>query len=443
MFKIKIKNFQSLTEGELDLEDGLTIVTGATNNGKSAIVRAVDAAIFNNGSDEHIKAGTDEMVIELDNGKHSLRFVRKAKGRTDKTTYQFDNGEVQQKVGRNQLPETEKFFNIREVRLQNNQKARLNFWHQNEKPFLMDKTSGQLYEFLSVSSSERYLTVLRAMMADMKQEDTDIKELTIAMDTQKKELVIKQDMLDKNQGFYTLFDKITTLKNDEEAILKADTIVAGIKDVEKGLADIRESVRRNDVEYKAVPMEDLKAKMKVFLEKIEEFKSIERLFIEVVRAHENLSGLKEKVKNASRVESYCADVMKQLEPRIEHVFTLQEEVAVLATKVTECNTVRKEVKASIDKLKKTPIELVSLERIKEIDKEILNIEEGSQWLIQRREKVKEIIASGRSMNESLNKLEGVLRDLEASDKEMDTFKAKIGVCPFCGASFGNNHVCDE
>ena len=442
MFKIKIKNFQSLAEGELELEDGLTIVTGATNNGKSAIVRAVDAAIFNNGNDEHIKAGTDKMIIELDNGKHSLRFTRKSAGRTDKTTYQFDEGEVQQKVGRNQLPETEKLFNIREVRLQNNQKARLNFWHQNEKPFLMDKTAGQLYEFLSVSSSERYLAVLRAMLSDIKQEDADIKALTIAMDTQKKELVLKEDMLEKNKGFYELYDKIATLKKDEESILQADTILAGMNDVTKGIVDINESIRRNDTEYKTVPMEILRAKMKVFLEKIEDFKSVERLFIETVRAHDKLVNLKGKVDIAIKLETQCTDFMKQIEPRIENVFTLQEKMNDWVSKFVACKEAKARVKVSEDQLKKTPTQIVSMERQKAIGKEIIEIDENNQWLVQRREKVKELISTGRSINESVNRLEGVLRELEASDKELDAFKAKIGVCPFCGASFGDNHKCE-
>ena len=75
-FVIKIENFQSLGKAELVLDNNLTVVTGKTNSGKSAIVRALETIIFNNGSDDYIKAGSDELSIEMDNGEHKAKYVQ-------------------------------------------------------------------------------------------------------------------------------------------------------------------------------------------------------------------------------------------------------------------------------------------------------------------------------------------------------------------------------
>ena len=62
-FDIEIENFQSLKDVNLSLVQGINIITGRTNQGKSAIIRAIDAAIFNNGSDEQIKTGESSFKI--------------------------------------------------------------------------------------------------------------------------------------------------------------------------------------------------------------------------------------------------------------------------------------------------------------------------------------------------------------------------------------------
>ena len=441
MFTIKVRNFQSLSEADIQLEDGLTIITGATNNGKSAIVRAVQSAIFNDGVDDYIKSGTDGLSVYLANDNHNVEYNRKAKGRTDKTTYQFDNGEIQQKVGRNQLPEMEKLFNIREVRLQNNQKARLNFWEQNEKPFLMDKTAGQLYEFLSVSSSEKYLNVLRSMMSDMKIEDGEIKSLTISIDTLKKELGIKQDILDHNQNFSILFDKISSAKKIEESIKKAEEIKLSMSSVEEVSNIVKESLRRVDEQVKLVPMEEVSSKMLKFMKKAEEIKGQEKLLSDTMRLHDRLEVLMEKMNKTVSLETKATEVINDLQNRIKSVLLLQEQVSAMNTKEEAFWQSVDKVKVCRAKIKELPATVISSEQILEIQKEIESIEEKTNWLSERRKETVAIMSVGKELKglqKAQNDLQAVLKQ---SDEELYALKDKLGVCPFCGAVFNEKHNC--
>ena len=152
---VDIKDFQSLKKAYIELTPGITVITGATNNGKSAIIRAIDSALFNLGDDAMVRGGQRYYGIKISNDSHTMLMARDNVGKNEKTAYQFDDGTVQKKVGRGQLEEVSRMFNIREVKMNNGTKMKINFWYQNDKPFLMDKTAGQLYEIGRASCRER------------------------------------------------------------------------------------------------------------------------------------------------------------------------------------------------------------------------------------------------------------------------------------------------
>ena len=68
--KIFIKNYVLIDELELDLSEGLNIITGETGAGKSILINAIDIAFGGRGkyigtSKDLIKSGEDKAVIEI------------------------------------------------------------------------------------------------------------------------------------------------------------------------------------------------------------------------------------------------------------------------------------------------------------------------------------------------------------------------------------------
>ena len=54
--KVTIENFQSISKGELEFTQGINIIVGQSNSGKSAILRALKGAVLNtSGSQKYIK----------------------------------------------------------------------------------------------------------------------------------------------------------------------------------------------------------------------------------------------------------------------------------------------------------------------------------------------------------------------------------------------------
>jgi hypothetical protein len=204
---VDIKDFQSLKKAYIELTPGITVITGATNNGKSAIIRAIDSALFNLGDDAMVRGGQRYYGIKISNGSHTMLMARDNVGKNEKTAYQFDDGTVQKKVGRGQLEEVSRMFNIREVKMNNGTKMKINFWYQNDKPFLMDKTAGQLYEFLSLSSCDNYARVLKSLGSDVRSINSDINTLTTEINTYKSLINDKKDFLSKNDGFDLVYQE--------------------------------------------------------------------------------------------------------------------------------------------------------------------------------------------------------------------------------------------
>jgi len=64
MLKVKISNFQSIYDAYIEVE-GLTVVTGPSDMGKSALIRAVEAALFHRSGDSFVSHGEDYSTVML------------------------------------------------------------------------------------------------------------------------------------------------------------------------------------------------------------------------------------------------------------------------------------------------------------------------------------------------------------------------------------------
>jgi hypothetical protein len=93
--RLRVSNFQSL--GAVDIEvEGLTVLVGPSNRGKSALIRAIEAALFNRPGDEFVRVGAKTASVDLQHAP-GLSHVLWTKTR-GKTVYTLD-GQTFGKVG--------------------------------------------------------------------------------------------------------------------------------------------------------------------------------------------------------------------------------------------------------------------------------------------------------------------------------------------------------
>jgi DNA repair ATPase RecN len=137
--RIRVRNFQSLEDVTLDLGD-LTVIVGASNSGKSALVRAIQALAFNVTSANAVQAGKKTFVIDALLDKHAVR-IERGSGKSEYILATVPQpGEAKAdperftKAGKDVPSQVEEALRL----------SKLNFAAQFDKPFLLDATGTEV-----------------------------------------------------------------------------------------------------------------------------------------------------------------------------------------------------------------------------------------------------------------------------------------------------------
>lgn len=132
--KIILKNFQSHENSSLNLHDGMNVIVGPSDSGKTAIIRALKWLFFNKPSgDAYRRIDSDETVVTIE-GKDEV-----ARAKTNReNTYILNTVEL--RAFGTEVPEAiQKALQMSAVNLQ----------EQMDSPFLLGDTSGSISQFFN------------------------------------------------------------------------------------------------------------------------------------------------------------------------------------------------------------------------------------------------------------------------------------------------------
>lgn len=166
MIKVDIKNFQILRDASLEIE-GITCIVGDTNEGKSALIRAIESAMFNAPGNEFITHGarTTRVVLSFDE-EESLPSLELDWQKGQTAVYNI-NGKMFTRLGK-KTPEDIALMGIKEFEVRGEQ-ARIMFWRQLESPFLVHETPSYIFEFVSkILEEQKLLPISKQMASDMR-----------------------------------------------------------------------------------------------------------------------------------------------------------------------------------------------------------------------------------------------------------------------------------
>lgn len=141
--KVNIKNFQSHTSSELTFENGMNVIIGPSDQGKTSIIRAIKWVLFNEPKGtEFIRTGATwaSVSIELSNGFTITRERSKTKNRYILT---HPDGEVDIYEGfGNEVPyEVIKTHGVFPTEVDKETGAKLSISEQLEGPFLLTQSA--------------------------------------------------------------------------------------------------------------------------------------------------------------------------------------------------------------------------------------------------------------------------------------------------------------
>ncbi len=159
--RVEIQNFQSLGYADLSFRKPITFITGQSNVGKTAIFRAIKYFFLNKQGGSFIRDGEEVMSVGLhDGGSAAIWKKSVSANKRDYETVYVVQGEEYKRTGGRPVQDVLDLFNIRFVSLLPPGEL-VNFWDQMSFPFLLDKTSSQLFDFITFMDMNVYTGLLR------------------------------------------------------------------------------------------------------------------------------------------------------------------------------------------------------------------------------------------------------------------------------------------
>src|SRR5712691_5595710 len=149
--RIKVQNFQSIAKADLEIS-GLTVITGESDIGKTAVLRAVAAVVFGLPGDYYIRDGETACGVRLEDENLSVKWIKTTRP-TPKIQNGLEiNGVVHSRAARDHA-DLLKVHGFRELKEIKDLKAnRPQFARQDDGVFLVSETEGTRAEVLRLLS---------------------------------------------------------------------------------------------------------------------------------------------------------------------------------------------------------------------------------------------------------------------------------------------------
>lgn len=216
--QVAIKNFQSIASLELNLGK-LTVITGPSNSGKSAILRAIRVALTNSSSAEFVTSGKKTAIVKLTTDTGTLTLERGP----GVTVYNINDAKYQ-KAGKTTPEEARAVIKPGTVTAGKDETILINFAGQFDKPLLVDATGTK------VATVMGSLTNLATMMAAIREGNRRKLAAQAETKTLRKSLA---DLLEQEESLEGAEEEVARL---EEIAKRLEKVTAAQALVARGLA---------------------------------------------------------------------------------------------------------------------------------------------------------------------------------------------------------------
>lgn len=156
--RIRLQNFMSHADTVLELAEGLTVLTGPNNSGKSAVVEALGVLCYNAAGDFMVRHGQTECAVEVetDDG-HTIRWQRK------KATVSYTiDGEDFHRLGRGVPDKLHEVLRLPMVETAK-EPFDVHFGRQKSPIFLLDEPGSRAAMFFASSSDAAALLEMQRL----------------------------------------------------------------------------------------------------------------------------------------------------------------------------------------------------------------------------------------------------------------------------------------
>jgi DNA repair exonuclease SbcCD ATPase subunit len=240
-----VENFQSWKEIQLELAP-ITVIVGKGDTGKSALLRAMIAALTNQGGDDFIRRGAAKATVGMVIDGHMLVW-EKAKGVGG--TYDLDGVQFT-KTGQTVPKEIQDVTGFRALEVDKNYSVMPNIHGQFDQPFLVFESGSRMARILGKLT--KVDTLVNAQMLARKDLKVAQDKLAVAQ-KQSAELQLKLDAMPDVEALRDEYNQV------REAVQEASAATATHTAVEQAVRAYRTATRKT-VDYSGLAEQCRKAR---------------------------------------------------------------------------------------------------------------------------------------------------------------------------------------
>ena len=214
--QVRVQNFQSIEDAKVVI-DGMTVVTGPNNSGKTAFMRAIRGVFTNAPGGPLVRHGTPHLTVTLTFGDGTeiiwQKGTEKPNGKGKKVNRYSVNGVAIANVGRGVPPEVEA-LGVREISAASDR-----LWPQIAQQFdgtlfLVNRPGSAVAEALS--DVERVGKLTSALKASERDRRSVISELKI----RRKDVEARKVEAAKYEGLDTIITQVRVLREDRDSLIQ-------------------------------------------------------------------------------------------------------------------------------------------------------------------------------------------------------------------------------
>ncbi|WP_027178348.1 AAA family ATPase [Maridesulfovibrio bastinii] len=439
--KIRLENFLAHGSTELEFDEGVTVLTGPNNSGKSSIVEALRCIATNPAPKNFIRHGAKKAKVELELENDVRVIWIREKGHARYEVYRSkdqEEPEVYAKFGRKPPEDILELIRLNPVPLEAGNSLDVHIGNQRSPVFLLDQSSGVAAQFFAASSEAAHLLAMQTeLKAKIKDAKRDNRKIEVRM----------QEICSELDAMQTLPDVELELETAREIKVQLDAHKRSLPVIEKILSRFEllksaslKSAGRIELLDKASPapqlfqianLKQVSSSLVSLSAQLKKSKSRAAVLQEIGSPPELFDSYKlaSTIDNSTRI-SKSLNVFNLRKKRLDNLFMPPEifnthNISTMIRKVLEAKLFRDRVGRRAEMLKDIPV-----------PPELFDVS-GLSNITSRINKVKSAMSKERTRLEGLEKnraeLESVIRERLSVE----------GQCPLCGAEFDADRFMED
>lgn len=402
--QIKIQNFQSHKNTELNLNSGINAITGSSDVGKSSITRAIYWVLTNRPTGTAFQsywAEKEGTAVELVFDGTSVKRIR-SKSKNSYKLGKTARGDESFDVVKTDVPEEiSNFLNLSDVNIQN----------QHDKYFLLQDSAGEVAKKLnSVANLEIIDFALKEVNSDISQNSGRINNTEVEI----YELKNKLEGFNHLDRIESLLKKLSTQIAEQEEI---EITLCNLHDLIGGIEAVEEDLQNLDSWL------NIENDMQPMLKNIELFKSTA---IEI----NSLQKLIESIEQAIQEIDFFTEYVK-CEPEINKLLELISEHRIVSNEIQSLQ----ELSQTIDKIEN------EIEQISEYIKCEPEVEKLLELILEYRiggQNIKAISKLSAEISIIVKSIESLDETISKATNDAVRIISENKLCPLCGGSITKN-----